>query len=186
MELTALVLAIHDRLDAVAVSHAFGGALALAYYAEPRGTVDVDVNVFLPPEQLAAVDDAFKPLGYRRGDENSGPPIAGVRYTNPDLPFPVDAFPTLDPAYANAEGRVTLRAFGSGGPRIPVLSADDLTVFKLSFGRPKDWVDIGEMAAAVPLDFEYIASQLLALRGSTMHPRLSRFQELLPRSEPTG
>lgn len=41
----------------------FGGALALAYYAEPRMTVDVDVNVFVPPREHATVMGALLPLG---------------------------------------------------------------------------------------------------------------------------
>ncbi|HEY7952208.1 MAG TPA: hypothetical protein VID70_04420 [Solirubrobacteraceae bacterium] len=40
------VLAIHRALAQAKVAHAFGGALALAYYAEPRGTIDIDLNVF--------------------------------------------------------------------------------------------------------------------------------------------
>ena len=39
---------VHRTLSKAAVAHAFGGALALAQVAEPRGTVDVDVNVFTP------------------------------------------------------------------------------------------------------------------------------------------
>jgi len=38
------VVAIDSALTGL--PHAFGGALALAYYAEPRATVDIDVNVF--------------------------------------------------------------------------------------------------------------------------------------------
>ena len=34
------ILATHDAL--AEVDHAFGGAIALAYYAEPRATVDID------------------------------------------------------------------------------------------------------------------------------------------------
>src|SRR5262249_14713784 len=45
LSLPERILAIDRAL--VAVPHAFGGALALAYYAEPRATVDIDLNVFL-------------------------------------------------------------------------------------------------------------------------------------------
>jgi hypothetical protein len=40
------ILAIERALTDV--PHAFGGALALAYHAEPRATIDIDLNVFLP------------------------------------------------------------------------------------------------------------------------------------------
>ena len=42
---------------------AFGGALALAYYAEPRATVDIDVNVFVPPDDVDRVVVLLEPLG---------------------------------------------------------------------------------------------------------------------------
>lgn len=31
------------------------------------------------------------------------------------------------------------------GISVPVLSAEDLTVFKIIFNRPRDWLDIGRM-----------------------------------------
>lgn len=61
--------------------------------------------------------------------------------------------------------------------------AEDLTVFKLSFGRDKDWVDIRGIAAAAPdLDVAYIEDQLVGLRGPLMHPRIARLRSLI-RSE---
>ena len=61
-------LALREKVLAVdgglaAVPHAFGGALALAYWAEPRATVDIDVNVFVPTERVGAVLDPLAALG---------------------------------------------------------------------------------------------------------------------------
>jgi hypothetical protein len=42
------ILAVGDALSRAGIPHAFGGALALAYYATPRATIDIDLNVFLP------------------------------------------------------------------------------------------------------------------------------------------
>ena len=47
MTFVQFVIDVHSRLSSQGVAHAFGGALALAYVADPRGTVDVDV-VFPP------------------------------------------------------------------------------------------------------------------------------------------
>jgi hypothetical protein len=48
------ILRLDDRLAAEHVPHAFGGALALAYYTEdPRGTDDIDLNVFVAVERAA-------------------------------------------------------------------------------------------------------------------------------------
>ena len=57
------IVALHERLRGAGIAHAFGGALALAYYAEPRATDDIDVNLFLEPGAVASVLDALTPLG---------------------------------------------------------------------------------------------------------------------------
>ena len=61
------VIAIHEGLDAARIPHALGGALALAYYAEPRVTIDVDLNLFVPVERWREVVDALIPLGVDAG-----------------------------------------------------------------------------------------------------------------------
>ena len=42
------LIALHHALDDAGIPHAVGGAIALGYYAEPRATIDVDINVFVP------------------------------------------------------------------------------------------------------------------------------------------
>jgi hypothetical protein len=46
--------AIAAALDAAGCDYALGGAIALGFWAEPRGTVDVDVTIFVPPQQPTA------------------------------------------------------------------------------------------------------------------------------------
>jgi hypothetical protein len=41
------VMRIAQALEQAQIPYAFGGAIALAYYAAPRGTEDIDINVFL-------------------------------------------------------------------------------------------------------------------------------------------
>lgn len=77
MDFVDLIVTVHGRLDDVGISHAFGGALALGYVAEPRGTVDIDVNVFVPPEQVDDVGDALRPIGFVQPTQVSDPDIAG-------------------------------------------------------------------------------------------------------------
>ena len=60
---------------------------------------------------------------------------------------------------------------------LPFLSAEDLCVFKLSFGRPQDWVDLQAIARArTDLDIEVVEELLVALRGPTMYPRVARLR----------
>src|ERR1700749_1918626 len=57
------VVAIHRALSTAKIPHAIGGAIALAYYAEPRATIDVDVNVFVPTDRWPDVRDALSGPG---------------------------------------------------------------------------------------------------------------------------
>lgn len=107
-------------------------------------------------------------------------PIAGIRLRRPADPFPVDLFPTLDAErYTEIERRCVRHPLGDDAHQLPFLSAEDLTVFKLSFGRDKDWVDLRNICRARPaLDVDDVERQVLALRGPHMHPRLARLRQL--------
>ena len=81
------IVAVHRSLDAAGIDHAFGGALALAWCTQQaRGTIDIDVNVFVPPDRAedvvaalpggvperAEVGTVERPPGQvrRRGEDN--------------------------------------------------------------------------------------------------------------------
>lgn len=177
MDFVDLIVAVHDHLDAADLPHAFGGALALGYVADPRGTADIDVNVFVPADDLDLIAQALEPLGFRRPPDSTVTPVAGVRFVHTEEPFPLDVFPSLDERYELIARRVVRHPFGRGEDELPFLSAEDLCLFKLSFGRPQDWVDLRSIANARPdLDLAYIEEQLIALRGRSMYPRLARFR----------
>ena len=68
--LVGKVLALHRAFEAAGVIHAFGGALALAYWtADPRATADIDVNVSLPAS--AARRNARRDIGVGSGEAGS-------------------------------------------------------------------------------------------------------------------
>jgi hypothetical protein len=175
------VVEIHRTLARAGMAHAFGGALALAYAAEPRGTVDVDVNVFSPVDDLDTVLGVFGEIDLRPEEVRARwVPIAGIRLRGDDAPYPVDLFASLDDRYAEVEARTVIHPFGPDNLGLPFLSPEDLAVFKLSFGREKDWVDLRSIAAwQRGLDPDYVERQLVGLRGPGMYPRLTRFRRLL-------
>jgi hypothetical protein len=52
MTLPQRLLSLHARLARAKIDHAFGGAIALAYWTlEPRGTRDIDINLFVAPSE---------------------------------------------------------------------------------------------------------------------------------------
>src|SRR4051794_10464730 len=62
--------AIHDALTEAGFAHAFGGAIALAYCVEePRGTRDLDVNIFFDAAEAGKVLAALpEPVRVRKKD----------------------------------------------------------------------------------------------------------------------
>ncbi len=121
--------------------HAFGGALALAYYAEPRATVDFDVNIFVPSDQFAHVAGRLSSIGLDVGDAET------VRIVSRDGQVrlfwdetPNDLFLSYDAFHdAAAAGR---RRVPFADRTMEVLSAEHLIVRKVICNRSKDWVDV--------------------------------------------
>jgi hypothetical protein len=169
------VLAIHERLGAAGIAHAFGGALALAYYAEPRATIDVDVNLFVGPSEHPVVAAALAPLGVdATTDEQALVDEGQCRIwwgrTPLDLFY---AYDEIHDAMASAARRVPFAT-----TEIPVLSPEHLIVCKAAFDRAKDWIDIEQMLAIVDhLDVEAIGADLDRIAGPA-DPRTQRFREL--------
>jgi hypothetical protein len=141
LSLAERVVAIHDAL--AAVPHAFGGALALAYYAEPRATIDIDLNVFVPAERFEEVATPLRALGVAL-DETAAELVArdGQARVWWDR-TPVDLFFAYDAFHDAAAQRRRLVPFADG--EIPVLAPEHLVVCKAVFNRSKDWVDIDAM-----------------------------------------
>lgn len=179
MSIIDAVIEVHHLLEGTGHAHAFGGALALAHYAEPRGTIDIDVNVFSPETERGALLDALATFGYAADDPIDAVRVAGIRLHRVADPFPLDLFLSLSPAYDEIAARVQRWPFGPDGAQLPFLSAEDLALFKLSFGRDKDWVDLRQMCrSGLVLDLDYVERQLIELRGPTMYPRLVRLRSL--------
>ncbi|MGO9488076.1 MAG: hypothetical protein ACLQBB_03495 [Solirubrobacteraceae bacterium] len=168
------MLAVHDALSSAGFPHAIGGAIALGYCTlEPRGTQDVDVNVFVPPsrtrEVLAALPD-------------------GVRVTGRDLEVaerdgqvrlfwdatPIDLFFSVLPFHDEVERNIRHVSFGDR--TIPVLDCTGLAVFKALFARPRDWVDIEAMIEARSLDTGEASRWIREMLGDD--PRIEQLEAL--------
>ena len=63
MYLDEKMVAIERAFETADIAHAFGGANALAYYATPRATVDIDVNIFAPASRAGEVLASLGALG---------------------------------------------------------------------------------------------------------------------------
>lgn len=177
MDVVGLALDVHRALDEGGVAHAFGGALAFGYYAETRATVDVDVSVFVDVTRTDEVVDLLRPIGLAPVAQERMP-IGGVELRRAGRDR-CDLFPDLDPRYTEIRARCRTFSFGPDAVPLPFLDVHDVVMFKLSFGRPKDWVDLQSLVTYNPdLDVDRIEDLLVHLRGPSMYPRLARLRAM--------
>ncbi|MGH2939336.1 MAG: hypothetical protein ACRDPE_14605 [Solirubrobacterales bacterium] len=150
------VIAVHESLTAAGIPHAVGGAVALGYYADPRPIRDIDVNVFVPPERRAEVEEALAGLDDER------PPV--------HLFFAEDALHAAMPP--------AVREVPFAGATIPIVSPEHLVIRKAMLDREKDWPDIEAILIATePLDLKEIRRWLhLAARPEAAWASLARTQ----------
>jgi hypothetical protein len=168
------IVALNQALKTHRVPHAFGGAIALAYWTlDPRGTSDIDLNVFVPSSAAARVRssmpdgvawDAATTDAIQREDQ--------VRVWWDTTP--VDLFFDALPIHADASHHRQMVPFE--GVRIPVLGPVELTVFKVMFDRTRDWADIEAMLVAGTVDVPAVRSALATLLDGD-DARLGRLQE---------
>ena len=174
ISLVERVLAVCSTLDDHGVPWALGGALALAYATEePRGTRDIDINVFLSSGEAPLVFEAL-PDGVRHSatDVRSARRDAQVRLMWDDTPL--DLFFAAEPFHFDVQQRCQVVPFA--GRLIRVLCAEDLAVFKAMFDRGKDWVDIATMVESNAIDLDIAADRLQTLLGDD--PRVARLRQV--------
>jgi hypothetical protein len=176
-KLVEKLFAIHDALTKAGLAHAFGGAIALAYCVEePRGTRDLDVNIFVDASEadsaLAALPDGIRV----RGKDIAKVKRDGQTRLDWDG-TPIDVFLNNIPLHeVVAAGVVWVRLEGRD---IPVLDCASLTIFKALFDRTRDWADIEEIAIVTPEDIEDAAATIADLVGEG-DPAHRRLRALLP------
>lgn len=168
--------AIHAALDRAGLAHAFGGALALAWCTErARGTIDIDVNVFVPATDAGVMFAALPDGVVYAGDDIERCVRDGqVRVWWGRVP--VDLFLNTTDFHAAAADRSVVHRFARVD--VPFLACSDLAVFKAFFNRPRDWVDLGEMIAAGTLDRDRVLGVLVHYLGGD-DERVDRLRSLV-------
>jgi hypothetical protein len=176
-ELVEKLFTIHDSLTEASLPHAFGGAIALAYCVEePRGTRDLDVNIFVDASKAESVL-ASLPRGIRVRRED----IARVRRDGQARldwdGTPIDVFLNNLPLHDAVAASVVWVPLE--GREVPVLDCASLAIFKAFFDRTKDWADMEAIAQATPEDIEAAANTIADLVGED-DPAHRRLRALLP------
>jgi hypothetical protein len=168
------VVELHRALARRRLPHAFGGAIALAFATlNPRGTSDIDVNVFVPAAEAARVLAALPPgIAQPAGTAETVERDGQIRLWWDETP--VDLF--LDYAPVHDDAARHRRTVPFAGTRIPVLGPVELAVFKAMFERTQDWADIEAMLAAGTLDAGAVRAALATMLPAG-DPRFARLDE---------
>jgi hypothetical protein len=157
---------IADALGGAGLPYAIGGALALAIAGVPRGTADVDVNVFVDDDRVLEAIGVLAALGIEI-DETS----AMARATEQGMfvgrwdGMRIDVFLPSIPFALEAE-RTRILITDATGWSGWFLAAEALAVFKLLFFRGKDVVDLERLVAVRPeLDRAYVRRWIVDMMG---------------------
>jgi hypothetical protein len=169
------MVAIHQALEDVGIPHAFGGALALAWCTQrARGTIDIDLNVFVGTDRTAEVLDAL-PDGVVWSDTDARRLVDDGQQRLWWESTPIDVFLNTTPFHDRVADRARWELFED--VELPFLSCPDLAVFKAFFDRTKDWADLEEMRDAGTLDVDRVVGVHVRYLG-TDDPRLTRLLAL--------
>lgn len=173
--LSRRIVAIAEALEARALPYGFGGAIALGYHVrEPRGTRDIDVNVFVAAGAAADVVRAL-PRGVAWDDDDVRLLVRDAQRRLFWDDTPVDLFLDNHPFHAETAAHVIDVPFLDR--RITVLGASELVVYKVFFNRLRDWGDIEEMLLAGTPDIHRSLGWLVALLGDD--ERVWRLRDLV-------
>lgn len=158
------LLALDDALTSARFPHAFGGAIALAYCTEePRGTRDLDVNVFARRSRAA---DVLRALPREVSVDDNAIRVARhegqVRVWWEDTP--IDVF--LDVHRFHRRVAEEVRTVPFSGREIPVLGCTALVVFKALFDRTRDWADIEAVVDAGAADLDEATAWITQVLGA--------------------
>lgn len=175
MDLIARIIALHQALQTAQLPHAFGGALALAWCTErARGTIDIDINIFIPAAYFTAALDSL-PDGIRvaKKDRDTLKNDGQVRLWWQKTP--VDIFLNTTSLHESMVDRIRWETLANH--TLPFLSCQDLAIFKAFFNRTKDWADLEAMYETGTLDVKYVVATLIEYLG-TDDERIKKLEDL--------
>ena len=141
-------------------------------------TSDADINVFV---SVAEADRVMEAMAYAGVATSTAKTAESRAREQVRLLFDgtyIDLFFALHAFHESCQQRAVRMPFDAG--YFPVLSAEDLVVFKVLFNRPKDWFDIESVLATQGARFDgaYVLTWLDSMVGSQDSARM-RFAGLL-------
>ena len=124
------------------------GGYALAAHGHPRYTKDLDVWVWLSPENAQRIINAIEEFGF------GGLGLTAADFQEPDVMVQLGHEPQRIDILTYASGLNFSDAYKNrvyitiGEVQVPFISSDDLRTNKLAAGRPRDIADVADLPRA--------------------------------------
>lgn len=157
------------------------GSLASGARGQPRATADGDVLVQILPPQARILADALGKDWYAEPDEMERAIRAGWTFNIIHIPTAskIDLFPARSDFHLNQLERTSeLAVFDEMGPKLPVISPEDVILSKLEWYAAggevseKQWMDIlGVFTMQPSLDMDYLNAWAVRLGVSRLLAR---------------
>lgn len=147
--ISALVVAkrIAERLDEDGLPYGIGGALALGAWGAIRATKDIDMTIFVHEDELPRAFDALERAGVMIDRTNAVRDVSRIgMFKGRAGRIIVDVFITGHPQYEEMKRRCSVIEDPTYG-RLSFISAEDLCIHKLLYGREKDVIDLERLIA---------------------------------------
>ena len=174
---SAAVECLIDALEASGEVYAFGGAIALAAWSEPRATADVDVVLWIRNDDFDRAIDLAESAGVsRRRDAARAAARERGMFAGQLGTIRVDVFVPSIPFYDEAERhRVRTSILGR---TTWIHSAEVLAVFKMLFFRPKDLTDVHRMLEVQGRAFDRAFVRRMLVEMLDDDARIAKWDEL--------
>jgi hypothetical protein len=159
--------------------YALGGAIALGFWGEPRGTLDVDVTLFPSPNQPSNCVRTLQIIGCDVATDAALQSLAEHGFCQVSFGGRrIDVFRPIVPFYEQARQR--RKCVPLDEQLVFIWDAETLCVFKMMFFRRKDIADVEQILRVQSnrLDCEWISQKLIELYGQR-DPRVAQWRELV-------
>lgn len=166
-------------LNAADCEYALGGAIALGFWAEPRGTLDVDLTLFLPVTQPSSCVRLLQNIGCEVRSNQAIQSLTEHGFCQVEFGGRrVDIFLPLTPFYEQA--RLRRQKVILGDQPVMIWDAETLCVFKMMFFRRKDLADVEQVLRVQIAEFntQWVREQLVEMYGK-LDPRIAQWDELV-------
>ena len=179
LEIVEVAQGLAQAFDAEGVEYSIGGAIALGYWAQPRGTLDVDVTIYLPANQPTSCVRLLQSIGCEVKSQEAIESLTQHGFCQVEFgQRRVDVFLPVLPFYEQA--RLRRQQVSLNGQPLMIWDAATLCVFKMMFFRRKDLADVEQMLRiqGAAVDRAWVQQQLIELYGRH-DPRVAQWHALV-------